>query len=896
MSVGALSTQQLRSIVEEKWDRDDGAIAVGLHVAAPWAGPPEVEFDFGTARVVRADTVFGVRQALRDAERDRGRVVVLTRLQQADLGHDVVARLARSRLFAIDHWATLCALFRAKELDPTACDPALAQALIEHAPPDGYPPVSAGILDGGTVWRAIGRHVFEMGESEPDLVSLLLWATTKAGSARYLVASPELRASLRRRLVDSLGDAADSILRFVEGGSGPDALALAAACEVVFGDGTGPTLEAAAARMEQYHGNRPIPPSIGRCLMRVATDAVADLDRRDDPQAAHRHLQRADELLRQFLCEEHAHRSRLTPLGYEQRLARFGAGIDSAVITPTGDAIRGCERLRAEITEHRVARLGRRREQIARTEMALRLVRWLGHPSHDPTSFPEFAHSYRRESSFVDWARESVCRGEEVAGLSKAYQSLDRAVLERRERFNRLFAVALADWTSVGSEAAGVWGVEDVAGRVVAGAVEAGNRVLLVVLDGMSWAICHELLDDIRHEHWSVSTLDESAEPPRPVVAAIPSVTGVSRASLLSGTPTVGDAAVEARNFEANPHLKACCDKKHPPVLFHKKEVTEGARGAVGDELSGAILSPTRKVVGVVLNAIDDRLAGAQQIRDDWTIGRIGPLGPLLKLARDSGRVVILASDHGHVWHRPDARHVSAEGGGRWRPTGGALAEDEILLAGNRVRDGLGGHSVVVPWSERVRYGRPQNGYHGGATPQEMLCPLVILADQSSAYSGLFPCEYPRPDWWSSAPTKSAPIAEEATIARPSPPKRPPTLFDNIRDDADVPKAGAAKGDGWLNRLFSSQVYKDQKGLIRRHAPEDEVVRRALAVLEAGGGLMTPAAFSNAAAIPAARLDGLVARIQRLLNVDGYEILDLNRSENKIELNVAKLRRQFDLG
>jgi hypothetical protein len=73
-------------------------------------------------------------------------------------------------------------------------------------------------------------------------------------------------------------------------------------------------------------------------------------------------------------------------------------------------------------------------------------------------------------------------------------------------------------------------------------------------------------------------------------------------------------------------------------------------------------------------------------------------------------------------------------------------------------------------------------------------------------------------------------------------------------------------------------------------------VRRALIVLEGSGGIMTPAAFSNAADIPAARVDGLVARIQRLLNVDGYEILTLNRTENKIELNVSRLRRQFELG
>ena len=201
MSVGALSPQQLRTIVEDKWQRDQEAIAVGLHVTTSWVGPSEVEFDFGKAQVVRADTVFRIREALRDAERDKSRIILLTKLQQTELGHDVVARLARSRLFAIDHWASLCALFKAKELDRSICDPAIAQALIEYAPSDGYPPVSAGILDGGTVWRAISRHVFDMGESEPDLVSLLLWATTKSASSRYLNASPELRTSLRDRLV-----------------------------------------------------------------------------------------------------------------------------------------------------------------------------------------------------------------------------------------------------------------------------------------------------------------------------------------------------------------------------------------------------------------------------------------------------------------------------------------------------------------------------------------------------------------------------------------------------------------------------------------------------------------------------------------------------------------------
>jgi hypothetical protein len=122
MSVGTLSSQQLRSLVEDKWRQDLTALAVGLHVARPWKSPNVIEFDFGRAHVVRADTVFQIREALLDAERSNARIILLTTLRQGDLGNDVVARLARSRLFAIDHWASLCSLFKAKELDRSVCD------------------------------------------------------------------------------------------------------------------------------------------------------------------------------------------------------------------------------------------------------------------------------------------------------------------------------------------------------------------------------------------------------------------------------------------------------------------------------------------------------------------------------------------------------------------------------------------------------------------------------------------------------------------------------------------------------------------------------------------------------------------------------------------------------
>jgi hypothetical protein len=134
-------------------------------------------------------------------------------------------------------------------------------------------------------------------------------------------------------------------------------------------------------------------------------------------------------------------------------------------------------------------------------------------------------------------------------------------------------------------------------------------------------------------------------------------------------------------------------------------------------------------------------------------------------------------------------------------------------------------------------------------------------------------------------------------------PKRPPSLFDRIKDEEPQPKVekkpvtpDAPKGStGWIEKLLASQAYKYQKDFVKRHAPDDEIVRRSLSALDASGGIQTPAAFCKVTDLPAGRLDGLMSRMQRLLNVDGYEVLIFTRAENRIELNLAKLKRQFDL-
>ena len=99
------------------------------------------------------------------------------------------------------------------------------------------------------------------------------------------------------------------------------------------------------------------------------------------------------------------------------------------------------------------------------------------------------------------------------------------------------------------------------------------------------------------------------------------------------------------------------------------------------------------------------------------------------------------------------------------------------------MREENGSRTVVVPWVETIYYGKQQNGYHGGATPQEMVSPLVILMDKTSTYSGLFPCEYPKPEWWSAPPVASLMVEEPRTPVAVVVPKWPRGLFDDQLDE-----------------------------------------------------------------------------------------------------------------
>lgn len=243
--------------------------------------------------------------------------------------------------------------------------------------------------------------------------------------------------------------------------------------------------------------------------------------------------------------------------------------------------------------------------------------------------------------------------------------------------------------------------VERILDEIIA-PLAAQTPVLVIVIDGMSAAVYRELLADITRQDWMVLCKD-GHEAHRPGLATIPSVTEVSRTSMLCGQLTQGNAMIEKNGFAAHAGLLAHCRSGSPPILFHKPSLQEANDASLAAEVRQEIGASHRRVVGVVVNAVDDHLLKGEQIDTRWSRDEIKVLPTLLHEAKSARRVVVLLADHGHVLdHRTQGR--ANEGGERWRIDDGKPAEDELQITGSRVLM-PDNHRLIAPGLRRCDTG-----------------------------------------------------------------------------------------------------------------------------------------------------------------------------------------------
>ena len=564
-------------------------------------------------------------------------------------------------------------------------------------------------------------------------------------------------------------------------------------------------------------------------------------------------------------------------------------------------------------------------------EMALRIAAWLvARPEQKvemaPGPFADvelLATWYAEEGGHLDSARRAARREktEELrAGIEAVLQAADRA----REDLDRRFAAALSEWICAGRPQQNVLPIDQAILRVATRFLEQSSdrRLLILLMDGMAWAQAVELIESMGSaKQWGPlvwhrvgkNRIGRGHYPP--MIAALPTVTEVSRAAFFAGAvPKNGSVlgtSKDGERFAAHKALHPFMAAHLAPQVFLRGDGHNSDGGLSDSALRAIRASNEQRVLGIVVNAIDASLKGDSQQESTWSIESIRSLPQILDEARASGRHILLVADHGHVpadrLQRVEGRVTNKPRHRNWEGPNDVLLPGERKFAGPGVYLEKGTEGVVLLEHDGVRYGGGAHaGEHGGAALAEVVAPCVLLGwqdellekqDADLALQGLYV-----PDWWSlSLPEEQKVIRTEQTPQRKRKPKEvadtqtalpgmelavappevsPPSSRASTQQPADL-----------LPQLYECEMLKARA----TSAAERKKVVQAVHFLRQRGGSAASDAFASHMGIPGFQASSYVGKLQGVLNLDGFEVLRFDRTHKRVFLNVEILEQQFDI-
>lgn len=889
------SVAQIAAILDTVLEHDRMALTIAIRSTTRQAWP-DVLTQRGRQFSLRwCESALAIREALSDAERQSESdpaILVLTPLGTHQIADDIIARLAKSRILEPEGWEIVRQLFGATQIDARlGRSPWMPQMLIDGSAQGAYAQVANGFLDLETAWRELLLRFLQLDGARPDATALLEWTMTSSADASLNLLPPAGRTDVLRWLTASAGSAGKMVLACVEAGRTGDAMALGLVCGVVYstqGEGKA-ALGNAAIRLERFVNDVHVGVVEGRAWANAALQLLFPTN---GPTVYRSALERADVLLNELRVAEYAYLSDVLPSGLDQRMRAFAASLTAHAQKPTKSNLEAVEQTANHALEHVLA--ASEPQRADRIEMARRIARWLLRPAVSATTVSDFLCWQAEEGAFVDWARFRLLGGDELAEVSHAYEAIRTLVIDRRNALGRQFAVALQRWNK---QAPGhndrIVPLESVLDRVIA-PLAVHQPVLLLVADGLSISIFRELFARVDRFGWT-ELVPATTGKSMLGVAVVPTITEVSRATLLCGKLTTGAASTEKAGFAVHPALVARSNPNSPPKLFHKGDLSDSTN--LSSEVRAAISNVKQKVVGLVYNAVDDHLSGPDQLLQRWSLDDLRLLLPILREAKDARRIVIVTADHGHLLE-DGTNQISGGESDRWRTGNTTNNDSEIIFSDGRVRTASGASSVACIWSESSRYAGRKNGYHGGVSPQEVAVPLSVFVPTGMTLPDWQAAPPAQPEWWDlpSLSPAMAPLPAMLKALTQAPPRRsiPAQTGQEQLFDMDTPliQTVVAEQD-WIETLLQCQVYASQRALAARVAPADEKMRKLLSGLAERGGKLSRAALAQRLSEPEVRLNGILSAMRRVLNVDQAQILQVDESTGTIQLNRPLLLQQF---
>ncbi len=907
--------------------------------------PDSVEIDGSTVQVVPVRSEIELREKMPPLEEDDAVKIAFLVPWTHDIPLDLAGRFAlQGRVRRIGKESRLRALFGVSEVDEEARRSALAAYLLSPAGTASSSSkkrleTSVSRLTVDAMWSAwlFAEHGLDT-EGGLGLDMLLAFAASDGKGPAFVqtMGSPEAAAAREALLVwldRSLGPCARVVWRAWEEGRGRRALELALVFEPLAKSPLG------AVRMWMKTKARELLPvdQIGRdvdvvpvvdALAREAAGAWRLLEKKLPPGELRGVAKAADALVLDPEVKVGLLDSKRLPSAWTQRLDVLGealvAGVTGVTALTVEAANEAVKALRA-LESHTFFKDADQATTLKRAEMAVRLLSWLvarpdqkEDPGHTPYGEAEvLGRWYSLEGGYVDRARH-LARGSAEGRFGSGVAAVVAAADEARTALDRRFAKGLVGWVESGQPATQVLPITDalkrVAGRFLEG--DPARRLLVLLLDGMAWAQATELLDSLGQRAapwgpltWHVQRDNRVGDGPVPVVfAALPTVTDVSRSGFFAGKafgPGAKLTTSDTEHFAAHPVMKRLVPEGDVPRLLLRSEGRTKAGGASPEALS-LVADPNRRVVALVLNAIDDSLKASHEVRHTWTVDSIASLPDLLDKAREHGRAVLLASDHGHVTAdrlqtvpAPTTAH-----GARWRvwpsPTG-AVGEHEVAFSGSKVYTPPGAHGVVLLADDTSQYiGSTHAGQHGGASLAEVVAPCVLIGcEDVTGPAADDPGQKPRaayvPKWWhfdlseqvaevATEPVKTVkPVKPEAQLALPEiAPSAPPKPVRAPKQEVKLVARSA----------FGTSPVLEAR--VKTVESRNEVVQ-AVEVLLERGQVMSGDAFAAAMGVLTFRVGGLISKLQEVLNLDGYEVIRYDAAARQVHLDRAKLAQLFEV-